>query len=89
VVGREIDHFLNGESMNTATDTEVPAGFRLVTKDEFFDALKADRRDIMPSNLQPYITSWKVVSNQQVWGLTRPGWKSPFGTPAQYMLKQP
>ncbi|SDR54539.1 hypothetical protein SAMN05443245_7450 [Paraburkholderia fungorum] len=58
------------------TGPNVPAGFREVTKDEFFAALYSDPRDIMPSNVNPNFTSWET-KRREVWGWTYPGWKNP------------
>jgi hypothetical protein len=58
-------------------EVNIPAGFRRVTADEFFAALYADPRDIMPCNTNsPYYTTWETKS-RQVWGWTAPGWKNP------------
>jgi hypothetical protein len=57
---------------------EIPTGFRQVTKDEFFAALRADPRDIMPSQANPEYTTWET-NHRYVWGWTYPGWKNPGG----------
>jgi hypothetical protein len=58
-------------------EVNIPAGFRRVSKDEFFAALYADPRDIMPCiTNSPYYTTWET-KNRQVWGWAAPGWKNP------------
>lgn len=59
------------------SQVQIPDGFRAVTKEEFFAALYADPRDIMPSNIHsPYYTTWETKV-REVWGWTAPGWKNP------------
>jgi hypothetical protein len=62
----------------------VPTGMRVVSRDEFFKILYADSRDIMPSQNDPYFTSWET-RNGVVFGRTTPGWKNP-GDAATYMV---
>lgn len=58
---------------------------RVVTKEEFFAALKADPRDIMPSvEDSPDYSEWKTRQGT-TWGRSYPGWKNPQA-PKQYML---
>lgn len=52
-----------------------PTNMRLVTSEEFFAALKADTRDIMPSNQNPLYTTWET-KGREVWGWSYPGWKN-------------
>jgi hypothetical protein len=62
-----------GDGMNAYTpdaEPEVPAGFVEVTKDQFFDALKADHRDIMPTTESPNCSWWRVVWTREAWGWT-------------------
>lgn len=54
-----------------------------VTSEQFFAALYADRRDIMPSHRSPDVTVWEVVSTRQEWGRSN-GWKS--AAPETWML---
>lgn len=54
----------------------MPAGMREVTEAEFFELLKADSRDIMPTLSDPDFTTWET-KQRQVWGWTTPGWKNP------------
>jgi hypothetical protein len=55
----------------------IPAGFRQVTESEFWAALYADPRDIMPSIAHsPYFTQWETKA-REVWGWTAPGWRNP------------
>lgn len=59
------------------SEVKIPAGFRRVTEDEFFSALSADPRDIMPCIMHsPYYTTWETKA-REVWGWTAPGWKNP------------
>lgn len=58
---------------------------RAVTQDEFFAALKADRRDIMPTTEKPDETLWRVVATRELWGRSTPGWKNP-GTTSSYEI---
>ncbi len=44
-----------------------------VTKDEFFAALYADKRDIMPRS-EPHQSTWEDKS-RRVFGISTPGWK--------------
>lgn len=46
------------EQKHTPTPS-IPQGMIAVSKDEFFKALEADKRDIMPSVKDPYITHGK------------------------------
>lgn len=57
-----------------------------VTKDQFFAALYADKRDIMPRNTDPTYTDWETPHRHQ-FGRTYPGWKNP-GDPKRYLLAQ-
>lgn len=57
---------------------------RTVTQDEFFAALKADKRDIMPSCDNEHYSNW-MTRDRQVWGRAFPGWKYPAEQEA-YML---
>jgi len=69
------------------TNATIPPGFRQVTKDEFFTALKNDPRDIMPSiAYSPYSSTWET-RNREAWGWTVPGWKNPRDERI-YALKQ-
>jgi hypothetical protein len=54
----------------------IPDGMKEVSKEDFFEHLKADKRDIMPSTMAENYSWWKVVSSQQIWGWTWPGWKN-------------
>lgn len=56
---------------------QAPAGFVLVTHDEFFAKLAADPRDIMPRNYHPEHTTWETVNGRTMWGWSKPGWKNP------------
>jgi hypothetical protein len=69
---------------DSTLDYTVPAGMTVVTQDEFFSALKADNRDIMPNNDSPTFTVWED-RQRRVFGRTLPGWKNP-GDRSVYML---
>ncbi|RQT26024.1 hypothetical protein [Burkholderia contaminans] len=61
----------------TGSEVTVPDGFRVVTKQEFFSALYADPRDIMPCiQHSPFYTTWET-RGREVWGWSAPGWKNP------------
>ena len=65
---------------------QVPDGMKEVTKDEFFEALYADKRDIMPSvSESPNYSVW-MTPQRNVWGYTYPGWKYP-GAEKGYFIK--
>lgn len=66
---------------------EIPKGFKQVTKDQFYQSLSADKRDIMPKHDEPESTSWIVQASRQVWGWSYPGWKNPGATPRLYAIK--
>lgn len=70
---------------------KVPDGYREVSEGEFFAAMKADPRDIMPSNRWPLFTLWEDrVRN--VWGWSVPGWKNSYTAgklnPKKYAIKE-
>jgi hypothetical protein len=46
-----------------------------VDQQTFYAALYADKRDIMPTTMHPYYTTWET-SDRQVWGWSFPGWKN-------------
>lgn len=68
------------------TDITVPAGMVIVSQDEFFAGIAATPNDPMPSQSDPYHTSWETRSRQVV-GRSYPGWKN-SGMPGgkTYML---
>jgi hypothetical protein len=57
----------------------IPSGMIEVSKEQFFAALNADARDIMPSVLSPDCTRWETKT-RQLWGWSLPGWKHPERT---------
>lgn len=65
----------------------IPDGFREVTKDEFFAALAADKRDIMPTTEARTWTPWRVQTTRETWGWVSTGYASPYGTPKVYAIK--
>lgn len=75
--------------MNAATRTAfpVPAGMVQVTKEKFFAALYADRRDIMPTHENDSFTNWNVVHGGQAWGRSFPGWKNPGDAEAHFIIE--
>lgn len=64
--------------MTTKHTPTLPAGMVAVTKDQFFAALEADKRDIMPSVKDAYVTTWET-RDRQLWGWESTGWKTPYG----------
>ncbi len=58
-----------------AATVAIPDGMVEVSKNEFFEALKADPRDIMPHALNPCFSTWET-KDRQLWGITAPGWKN-------------
>lgn len=72
-------HAINLRDSGEPRVDTVPDGFRVVTKEEFFAALKADPCDIMLGiQHSPYYTTWETRS-REVWGRSTPGWKNPRG----------
>ena len=67
----------------TTKETEVPAGMSTVSEQEFFSRLYADKRDIMPSVLDPYVTDWETRDRRRV-GRSLPGWRN-SGEPKVWM----
>jgi len=67
---------------------ETMEGFRDVTQAEFYAALYADPRDIMPTTERPDATMWRVRDNRALWGVSWPGWKQSghASTPKRYAL---
>ena len=65
----------------------IPAGMLEVSQEQFFAALRADRRDIMPSHREPLITSWEVTATRERWGWSYPGWKN-TGEPKRWALSR-
>ena len=64
----------------------IPADFAAVAEAQFFAALKADPRDIMPSHQDRERTKWRVVRTGEVWGVSTPGWANP-GAPKCYAIR--
>lgn len=52
------------------------ADMREVTKEEFFAALYADKRDVMPTVEHPERTEWRD-RNRNLFGRSFPGWRNP------------
>lgn len=75
---------------NTPTNAPTPPdGFQVVTKEAFFTALAADRRDIMPTTEARTFTPWRVVSSREMWGWSSRGYVSPYRVPEVYAIKLP
>lgn len=64
----------------------VPAGMVVVTHDEFYAALRADKRDIMPTVEAREHTPWRVVATRAMWGWHSIGYASKFGAPDVYAI---
>ena len=58
---------------------------KIVTEREFFDALKADPRDIMPTTERPDCSVWRDQRTRAIFGRSYPGWKNP-DDPKQYQI---
>lgn len=65
----------------------VPAGMVVVTKDEFFAALFADKRDIMPTTEAREHTPWRLQSGSRaMWGWCSTGYASGYGAPQVFAI---
>jgi len=65
----------------------VPPSFVQVTHEQFYAALYADQRDIMPTvENSPSYSDW-VVRGGGLWGRSFPGWKNP-GDAKAYFIKE-
>lgn len=67
---------------------EIPNDFYEVSKDEFYNRLSADERDITPRFHDAETVSWRVKSSDEKWGWSYPGWKNPGATPKRYAIKK-
>lgn len=56
-----------------------PPGMTEVTRAEFFTALTADQRDVMPSNQNREFTLW-IGDDGLLFGWSTPGWANPGGS---------
>ena len=65
----------------------VPPGLVQVTQEQFYEALYADKRDIMPNLDSDSFSDWKTVSNGELWGRSFPGWKNPDGATAYFITE--
>lgn len=68
----------------------TPSGMKEVTKEGFFEALKAEEkkgRDIMPSVSESENYSVWCDKSRNVWGYTYPGWKYPRGEKGYFIKK--
>ena len=75
------------ELTKAATVDAIPPGLVRVSKEEFFAALKADPRDIMPTVENRSFTSWEVSRTRARWGWSSKGYGSPFGTPEVFAIR--
>lgn len=66
-----------------------PADMVIVSKEEFFEFLRVDPRDIMPRRLEPAFTGWETP-NRVVLGRSLPGWRDHGDprVPRAYMLTE-
>lgn len=64
----------------------VPTGMTVVTKDAFFAALFADKRDIMPTTEAREHTPWRIVATRAMWGWSSTGYASKFGAPEVFAI---
>lgn len=55
----------------------MSAGFREVTKAEFFEFIAKTPGDPMPHLGEPFVTVWRTASRQVV-AKSYPGWKGPY-----------
>lgn len=66
----------------------MPSGMVAVSQEQFFAALKADSRDIMPSARMEYETPWEDA-HRNLWGWSSTGYKSGFGAEEIYAVYPP
>ena len=62
-----------------------PPEMKAVTKEQFYAALAAERKDVMPTTEYSTYTVWRERETRQAWGMSYPGWKNP-GDPAAYAV---
>lgn len=72
--------------MTDPNEPVLPTGFTEVTEGEFFERLKADKRDIMPTTEAHFHTPWRVVATREMWGWASKGWQSKHGTPERFAI---
>lgn len=65
---------------NEDPNPTMPTDMVEVTKEQFFQLLFADKRDIMPNTDHCYFTNWCTTS-REVWGWNSSGWRTPFTSP--------
>jgi len=64
--------------MNTQTQrVDVPAGMHQVSKEQFWNAVMSEKRNIHPSS-EKFYTNWMIVGTQTRWGWTSRGFAGPF-----------
>lgn len=66
---------------------QAPEDMVVVSKQEFFELLYANKRDIMPNNNRRESTDWTTPA-RSVWGWSTPGWASPYGTASSYAVSR-
>ncbi|WP_443698980.1 hypothetical protein [Pseudomonas sp.] len=65
----------------------IPNGMKEVSKEQFFEALYADKRDIMPNVSESENYSVWQTWDRIVWGYSYPGWKYPMAEKAYFIKK--
>lgn len=66
---------------------EIPEGFKLVSREEFFNLLCADKRDIMPSTKESECHNVWMTPERFIWGYSYPGYKNPRDEKAYFVRK--
>lgn len=51
----------------------------VMTKEEFYAALAAEKRNIMPTTEAREHTPWRIVATRAMWGWSSKGYASKFG----------
>lgn len=64
---------------------EMPGNMQQVTKERFFDCLRADKRDIMPHTTHQTFTEW-TTRDRGAWGWSSPGWRNTGAYPTIYAV---
>jgi hypothetical protein len=72
--------------MSTNSSTP-PAGMVVVTKEQFFAFIYADKRDIMPQSERTH-SRWEQVHTRALIGYTDKGYASPYGHVETFMLTE-
>lgn len=69
----------------TTEEIKIPDGMQRVTETEFFEFLKRDTRDIMPTTEAREYSVWRSQRTRAIVGRTYPGWANP-GTEKAYFI---